>query len=60
MCNHYPPLAYGNNILIRYAALVEQPDGSTIKEVKGIDVVRRDWSNLARDTGQYVIVLLIT
>lgn len=43
-------------LLIRYAALVERPDGSTVKEVKGLDVIRRDWSNLARNTGQYVLM----
>lgn len=53
-----PPPPYDDNLLIRYAALVEQPDGSTVKEVKGLDVVRRDWSTLARNTGQYVNVLV--
>ena len=49
-----PPSPCDGKLLIRYAALVEQPDGSTLKEVKGLDVVRRDWSTLARETGQYV------
>ena len=49
-----PPHSCNDKLLVRYAALVEQPDGSTMKEVKGLDVVRRDWSTLARETGQYV------
>ena len=57
-CVTFTPPPYVDNLLIRYAALVEQPDGSTVKEVKGLDVVRRDWSTLARNTGQYVNVLV--
>ena len=52
--SHLPPHPCDDKLLFRYAALVEQPDGSTMKEVKGLDVVRRDWSTLARETGQYV------
>ena len=24
-----------------------------VKEMKGLDIVRRDWSDLAKDTGKY-------
>ncbi|XP_038613326.1 DNA polymerase alpha catalytic subunit [Tachyglossus aculeatus] len=43
----------------KYAALVVEPaaDGQYItkQELKGLDIVRRDWCDLAKDTGNYVI-----
>uniref|UniRef100_A0A6Q2XJS3 DNA polymerase n=1 Tax=Esox lucius TaxID=8010 RepID=A0A6Q2XJS3_ESOLU len=43
----------------KYAALVVEPhaDGrySTKQELKGLDIVRRDWCDLAKDCGNYVI-----
>nr|XP_006813201.1 PREDICTED: DNA polymerase alpha catalytic subunit-like [Saccoglossus kowalevskii] len=43
----------------KYAALAIQklPNGkiSTTQELKGLDIVRRDWCDLAKDTGNYVI-----
>ncbi|KAG0423647.1 hypothetical protein HPB47_000592, partial [Ixodes persulcatus] len=48
----------------KYAALVVSvgPNGqvSTTKQLKGLDVVRRDWSELARKTGEYVIDELLS
>ncbi|XP_035693536.1 DNA polymerase alpha catalytic subunit-like [Branchiostoma floridae] len=43
----------------KYAALTisKNPDGSfsTGQELKGLDIVRRDWCNLAKEAGNYVI-----
>ncbi|XP_067131539.1 DNA polymerase alpha catalytic subunit [Centruroides vittatus] len=43
----------------KYAALTVSiaPDGKTItnKELKGLDIVRRDWSELAKKTGETVV-----
>ncbi|KAG1697229.1 DNA polymerase alpha catalytic subunit [Nymphon striatum] len=43
----------------KYAALtIEQTANGqlkTSKEIKGLDIVRRDWSQLAKDTGEYVV-----
>ncbi|XP_053511751.1 DNA polymerase alpha catalytic subunit isoform X2 [Artibeus jamaicensis] len=43
----------------KYAALVVEPtsDGNylTRQELKGLDIVRRDWCDLAKDTGNFVI-----
>ncbi|XP_069896793.1 DNA polymerase alpha catalytic subunit isoform X4 [Dipodomys merriami] len=43
----------------KYAALVVEPtsDGNYItkQELKGLDIVRRDWCDLAKDTGSFVI-----
>ncbi|XP_070539037.1 DNA polymerase alpha catalytic subunit-like [Ptychodera flava] len=43
----------------KYAALAvkKEADGSmsTIQELKGLDIVRRDWSDLAKEVGNYVI-----
>ncbi|XP_074248318.1 DNA polymerase alpha catalytic subunit isoform X1 [Saimiri boliviensis] len=43
----------------KYAALVVEPtlDGNyvTKQELKGLDIVRRDWCDLAKDTGSFVI-----
>eukprot|EP01040_Poterioochromonas_malhamensis_P001065 gene1065-1130_t len=43
----------------KYAALVvhEQPDGTVAyeKEMKGLDLVRRDWCELSKETGRYVV-----
>ncbi|CAN7937469.1 unnamed protein product, partial [Ixodes hexagonus] len=48
----------------KYAALVVSvgPNGqvSTTKQLKGLDIVRRDWSELARKTGEYVIDELLS
>ena len=53
---------YKNMLLLRkkkYAALsiTERPDGtfSVSKEIKGLDIVRRDWSVLAKTVGGYVV-----
>jgi len=29
-----------------------------VKEMKGLDIVRRDWCDLAKDSGKYVFGLL--
>ncbi|XP_054978992.1 DNA polymerase alpha catalytic subunit [Sorex araneus] len=43
----------------KYAALVVEPtaDGNyvTKQELKGLDIVRRDWCDLAKETGNFVI-----
>uniref|UniRef100_A0A8C8JMR1 DNA polymerase n=1 Tax=Oncorhynchus tshawytscha TaxID=74940 RepID=A0A8C8JMR1_ONCTS len=43
----------------KYAALVVEPLGdgrySTKQELKGLDIVRRDWCDLAKECGNYVI-----
>ncbi|XP_077987275.1 DNA polymerase alpha catalytic subunit-like [Glandiceps talaboti] len=43
----------------KYAALAikKEADGtlSTTQELKGLDIVRRDWSDLAKEAGNYVI-----
>ncbi|XP_041717792.2 DNA polymerase alpha catalytic subunit isoform X2 [Coregonus clupeaformis] len=43
----------------KYAALVVEPQGdgrySTKQELKGLDIVRRDWCDLAKECGNYVI-----
>ncbi|CAM9985239.1 unnamed protein product [Ectocarpus fasciculatus] len=43
----------------KYAALVvvEHPDGSITydKEMKGLDLVRREWCTLSKDTGKFVL-----
>ena len=44
----------------KYAALVikgENKDGTLVteKEMKGLDLVRRDWCPLSKDTGKYVV-----
>ena len=48
----------------KYAALVvhEQPDGtvSLERELKGLDLVRRDWCVLSKETGRYVIEQILS
>ncbi|KAM6447113.1 DNA polymerase alpha catalytic subunit isoform 2-T2 [Liasis olivaceus] len=43
----------------KYAALVVEPAGNgkyiTKQELKGLDTVRRDWCDLAKETGNYII-----
>ncbi|XP_035271225.1 DNA polymerase alpha catalytic subunit isoform X1 [Anguilla anguilla] len=43
----------------KYAALCVEPTGdgryTTKQELKGLDIVRRDWCDLAKDCGNYVI-----
>ncbi|XP_028815477.1 DNA polymerase alpha catalytic subunit isoform X2 [Denticeps clupeoides] len=43
----------------KYAALMVEPQGdgrySTKQELKGLDIVRRDWCDLAKECGNYVI-----
>ncbi|XP_015196960.2 DNA polymerase alpha catalytic subunit isoform X1 [Lepisosteus oculatus] len=43
----------------KYAALLVESTGdghyTTKQELKGLDIVRRDWSDLAKDCGNYVI-----
>jgi DNA polymerase alpha subunit A len=40
----------------KYAALVInlQNEKEATQEMKGLDIVRRDWSELAKDIGEYV------
>lgn len=39
----------------KYAALTINPDTKVeAKELKGLDIVRRDWSQLAKETGTCV------
>ena len=43
----------------KYAALTVQKVGDTIttsRELKGLDIVRRDWCELAKTAGKYVIL----
>ncbi|XP_072901729.1 DNA polymerase alpha catalytic subunit isoform X1 [Hemitrygon akajei] len=48
----------------KYAALVIEPtaDGRyvTKQELKGLDIVRRDWCDLAKETGNYVISQILS
>ena len=48
----------------KYAALMveEKPDGSlvTTRETKGLDLVRRDWCGLSKETGRYVIEQILS
>jgi len=52
---------YKNMLLLRkkkYAALslTETPEGVMVaREMKGLDMVRRDWSSLSRDAGDFVL-----
>ncbi|XP_051538703.1 DNA polymerase alpha catalytic subunit isoform X3 [Myxocyprinus asiaticus] len=43
----------------KYAALMVEPQGdgkyTTKQELKGLDIVRRDWCDLAKECGNYVI-----
>lgn len=44
----------------KYAAVMildRKPDGTFVekREMKGLDIVRRDWSDLAKDAGNYVL-----
>ncbi|XP_060718299.1 DNA polymerase alpha catalytic subunit isoform X2 [Tachysurus vachellii] len=43
----------------KYAALMVEPQGegryTTKQELKGLDIVRRDWCDLAKESGNYVI-----
>ena len=43
----------------KYAALnIENfgtPNEKIVKEIKGLDMVRRDWCNLSKDVGNYVL-----
>ncbi|KAM6288204.1 DNA polymerase alpha catalytic subunit isoform 2-T2 [Spheniscus humboldti] len=43
----------------KYAALTVEPAGDgkyvTKQELKGLDIVRRDWCDLAKETGNYII-----
>lgn len=58
---------YKNMLLLRkkkYACLnvVERPDGTfgVVKEMKGLDLVRRDWSKLSKDVGDFVLNELLS
>ncbi|XP_062567518.1 DNA polymerase alpha catalytic subunit-like [Saccostrea cucullata] len=48
----------------KYAALsvVKGPDGKYIehKELKGLDIVRRDWSDLAKEAGNFVVEQILS
>lgn len=57
---------YKNMLLLKkkkYACLCvqERPDGEVIvtRETKGLDLVRRDWSELSKDVGQFVLSQLL-
>ena len=42
----------------KYAALIVQKNGDKVtytEELKGLDIVRRDWCELAKDIGKLVI-----
>ncbi|PIO77205.1 DNA polymerase [Teladorsagia circumcincta] len=45
----------------KYAALTVNPDNEldTKKELKGLDIVRRDWSQLAKEAGNVVVDLIL-
>uniref|UniRef100_A0A0B7B4I6 DNA polymerase n=1 Tax=Arion vulgaris TaxID=1028688 RepID=A0A0B7B4I6_9EUPU len=48
----------------KYAALCvhRSPDGqvTTSQELKGLDIVRRDWCDLAKDAGKYVVSQILS
>ncbi|KAJ7319534.1 hypothetical protein JRQ81_019045 [Phrynocephalus forsythii] len=48
----------------KYAALVVEPIGNgkyiTKQELKGLDIVRRDWCDLAKETGNYIISQILS
>ncbi|XP_044179976.1 DNA polymerase alpha catalytic subunit-like isoform X2 [Acropora millepora] len=48
----------------KYAAISisENEDGTLneVKEMKGLDIVRRDWSDLAKDAGNYVLAQILS
>ncbi|XP_031555098.1 DNA polymerase alpha catalytic subunit-like [Actinia tenebrosa] len=48
----------------KYAAICisENEDGTLneVKEMKGLDIVRRDWSDLAKDAGNYVLAQILS
>ena len=39
----------------KYTALIMNNDGTESKELKGLDLVRRDWCIQSKDTGRFVI-----
>ena len=46
----------------KYAALTAEKRGDQIvtkEEFKGLDIVRRDWSNIARTTGEDILKILL-
>ncbi|GMR50861.1 hypothetical protein PMAYCL1PPCAC_21056, partial [Pristionchus mayeri] len=43
----------------KYAALIIQDNGKTKQELKGLDIVRRDWSMLAKKIGSDVVDVLL-
>ncbi|XP_070173652.1 DNA polymerase alpha catalytic subunit-like [Littorina saxatilis] len=48
----------------KYAALnvTKNPDGSysTSQELKGLDIVRRDWCDLAKEAGNFVVIQILS
>ncbi|KAL7712946.1 DNA polymerase [Entamoeba marina] len=44
----------------RYAATIISPDNQTKRELKGLDVVRREWCPLSKEVGYYVINLVLS
>ncbi|XP_069493401.1 DNA polymerase alpha catalytic subunit isoform X2 [Ambystoma mexicanum] len=48
----------------KYAALTMEPAGDgkyvTKQELKGLDIVRRDWCDLAKETGNYIITQILS
>ena len=57
--------AYKSMLLLKkkkYAALAAERKGDEIvtkEEFKGLDIVRRDWSNIARKVGTEILNLLL-
>lgn len=43
----------------KYAALVIGADGKCRREYKGLDIVRRDWSTVARNAGDQVLQIIL-
>lgn len=43
----------------KYAALVCSRDGKCHREYKGLDIVRRDWSTVAKNAGDQVLQILL-
>ena len=48
-------------MLLVYKFSTRSPNGTyeTKKELKGLDIVRRDWCDLAKDAGKFVLKIII-
>ena len=45
----------------KYAALVVQPNNTGVeKQVKGLEVVRRDWCDLSREMGSKILDIILS